>query len=90
MQRRLEQLRAVELQPVDRRRHEQVEVAREEEARQRGDDVRQQQDREEAQEHQAEQLAGEQRPDLLRRRGSRCSSRYSTPKMNAQKQRARQ
>ena len=43
---------------------EQVEIAREKEARQRGDDVRQQQDREEPDEDQPEQLAGEQRPDL--------------------------
>ena len=60
----LDQLRAVEPQPVHGPRHEQVEILREEEARERRDDVRQQQDREEAHEHQAEQLPREQRPDL--------------------------
>ena len=60
----LEQLGAVEAQPVDRSRDQQVEIPRQEEARQRGDDVRQQQDREEADENHAEQLSGEQRTDL--------------------------
>ena len=60
----LDQLRAVQPQPVHRSRHQQVEVLRQEETRERRDDVRQQQDREEAHEHQPEQFAGEQRPDF--------------------------
>ena len=62
---RLEQLGQVEREPVDRRRDEQIQIARQEETGERRDDVRQQQDREESDENQREQLSGQQRPDLL-------------------------
>jgi hypothetical protein len=61
---RLEQLRTVQLEPIHRRAHEQVEIAREKEAGQRGDDVRQQQDREESDQDHPEELAGEERPEV--------------------------
>jgi len=67
VQQRLAQLREVQAQPVHRRRDEQVEVLGEEEARQRGDDVRQHQDRYEGKQNQAEHLAGNERAQLLHR-----------------------
>jgi hypothetical protein len=62
---RLDQLRAVQPQPVDWSRYEQVQIARQEEARERSDHVREEQDAEKAHQHDAEQLTGEQGPDLL-------------------------
>src|SRR6266496_2327760 len=49
MQQRLAAFREIEAQPVHRSRHEQIEILGEEEARQRGDDVRQHQNRDEGQ-----------------------------------------
>ena len=65
VQQRLAQLREVKTQPIDRGGHEQIEVLGEEEARQRGDHVRQNQDRDEGEQHQPEDLGGEKRPELL-------------------------
>ena len=65
MNQRLAELGQIDIEPVHRRRHEQVEILGEEEGRERRNHVGEQQDRQEGQEHEAEQLAGEQRPDLL-------------------------
>src|SRR5438477_3684154 len=65
VQQRLAQLRQVDPQPVHRRGHEQVQVLRQEKARQCGNDVGEHQDRDERQQHQAQQLAREQRTQLL-------------------------
>src|SRR5262249_7926538 len=61
---RFDELRAVKLQPLDGRRSEQVEVARQEKTRQRRDDVREQQNREEPDEDQPEQLPREEWSNL--------------------------
>src|SRR6266568_3190886 len=59
MQQRFAELREIESQPVDRRRDEQIEVFGEEEARERRNDVREQ--------DQAEDFSRDQRPQLLDR-----------------------
>ena len=66
VQHRLRELGRVERQPVHGRRHEQLEIFCEKEGRQCGNDVREQQDHEEADEHQPEHLSREQRSDLRR------------------------
>jgi hypothetical protein len=65
MHRGLEQLRAIQTKPVHRRGDEQVEILREKEARKRRDDVRQEENRQKADEDDAEQLSGEKWSDLL-------------------------
>src|SRR2546427_1274183 len=55
----------IQPQPVDRRRDEQVEVLREEKARQRRDDVREDQDGDKGKQNQPENLAGNERSQLL-------------------------
>src|SRR5205085_7399 len=65
VQQRLAELGQVEPEPVHGRRDEQVEVLREEEARQRRDHVRQHEDADEGEEHDAQNLGGEERPDVF-------------------------
>src|SRR5690348_4578985 len=61
----LEQLREIEAQPVDGRRHQQIEVLGEEEAREGRNDVRQDQDRDEREQGEPEHLAGQEGAELF-------------------------
>ena len=67
MQQRLSQFREVQAQPVDRRGDKEIEVLREEEARQRRDHVRQHQDGYKGEQDEAQDLAGNQRTQLFDR-----------------------
>src|SRR4029077_6441897 len=65
VEQRLAQLGEVDAQPVHWGRNQEVQVLREEKARQRRDHVRENENPDKREQHDAEHLAGEQRPDVL-------------------------